>query len=149
MDKLVEFLTSKIGYTIAAILGFIVPGAIFVFTWKRDLYMQLDIIKLLLLSFGISFLLFVPVLIICVNILMLREKIFKARAEVPSIIFLPIVMNVLQMMLLITIKVINNEYSMQDFVKEFGVHTFWIIVILTALDSIIGMVLKIFKKKKQ
>lgn len=55
MEKLVDFLTSKIGYTLTIIAGFIVPGVMLIFIWNRELYMQLDIIKLLLASFGISF----------------------------------------------------------------------------------------------
>lgn len=146
MDELIKFLASKIGYTLAIILGFIVPGVMFVFVWNRSLYMELDIIKLLLLSFGISFLLFIPMFIICTKIMMLGEKIGKLETNIIPVIFLPIVMNVLEMMLLITIKIINSEYTIQNFCKEFGVPTFWIIIFLSAIDSLIGKVKKCKKK---
>ena len=55
MDRLIEFLTTKVGYVLTVILGFIVPGNVLIFVWNRNMYLEIDIIKLLILSFSISF----------------------------------------------------------------------------------------------
>ena len=63
MDKLVKFLTKKVGYVLAVILGFIAPGNVLLFAWDRNLYLEMDVVKLLILSFSISFITFIPNLI--------------------------------------------------------------------------------------
>lgn len=67
MEKLVEFLTEriKIGYSILVIMGFLLPGSMFVFIWNRDVYIALDIFQLILLSISIPFLLFIPNFLVC------------------------------------------------------------------------------------
>lgn len=62
MENLVKFLTEKIkiAHTLTVLLGFIVVGAMFVFVWNRDIYIELNALQLLLLSIGISFLIFIP-----------------------------------------------------------------------------------------
>lgn len=145
MEKLVDFLTSKIGYTLTIIAGFIVPGVMLIFIWNRELYMQLDIIKLLLASFGISFFLYIPMLIFGIKITSITEKISKKEAEGMAVLLVPVFLTVVEIMLLITIKIINTDYSMLDFVKEFGVTTFWCVVIISGLDFLIGLFVKIKK----
>ena len=142
MEKLVDFLTSKIGYTLTIIAGFIVPGVMFIFIWNRELYMQLDIIKLLLASFGISFFLYIPLLIFSIKITSITEKISKKEGEGMAVLLVPVFLTVLEMMLLMTIKIINTDYSMLDFVKEFGVVTFWCVVIISGIDFLIGLFVK-------
>lgn len=46
MDELIKFLTSKIGYTLTFIFGCLLPGNIMIFALDRQLYLQIDIIKL-------------------------------------------------------------------------------------------------------
>ena len=147
MDKLIEFLTSKIGYTIAVVLGFIIPGVMFIFIWNRELYMELDIIKLLLLSFGITFLLFIPIFFICMQLMMAGNKLKKVETDIFSLLFVPIAMTVLEMMLLMVTKILNNEYSILDFINEFGGTTFWIAVISLGINAVIDFIMK--KKNKQ
>lgn len=45
MDRLIEFLTTKVGYVLTVILGFIVPGNVLIFVWNRNVYLEIDIIK--------------------------------------------------------------------------------------------------------
>ena len=61
MEKLVEFFTTKKGLIIfmISILGFVFPGMLFVFTFNRELFMEMEIIKLIILSCSISFGLFI------------------------------------------------------------------------------------------
>ncbi len=74
MDKLIEFLTTKVGYVLTVILGFIAPGNVLIFAWNRELYLELDIIKLLILSFSISFITLIPNLIVTFIIYFIHER---------------------------------------------------------------------------
>ena len=49
MDKLIEFLTTKVGYVLTIVLGFIAPGNVLIFVWNRNMYLEMDIVKLLIL----------------------------------------------------------------------------------------------------
>ena len=50
---------SKIGYTLTAIIGGALPGSLLIFVWNRKLYMELDLLKLIILSFAIPGILYV------------------------------------------------------------------------------------------
>ena len=145
MEKLVDFLTSKIGYTLTIIAGFIVPGVMLIFIWNRELYMQLDLIKLLLASFGISFFLYIPLLIFGIKITSIVERVSKKEVEGMAVLLVPVFLTVVEIMLLMTIKIINTNYSMLDFVKEFGVTTFWCVAIISGIDFLLGLFFKIKK----
>ena len=62
MEKLVEFLTSKIGYTIAVIGGFLFPGLIFIFIWDKDLFINLNVVVLFTFAIAISFMLYLSLI---------------------------------------------------------------------------------------
>lgn len=54
MDKFMEYITAKIGMVLLVLMGILVPGVLTLFFYKRDIFMELDILKLLLLSCSIS-----------------------------------------------------------------------------------------------
>ena len=54
MDELIKYMISKIGYTLTAIIGGALPGSLLIFVWNRKLYMELDLLKLIILSFAIT-----------------------------------------------------------------------------------------------
>ena len=60
MEKLVEFLTSKIGYTIAIIGGLLFPGLIFIFVWDREFFVNINTLVLFVFATAISFMIYVP-----------------------------------------------------------------------------------------
>lgn len=84
-------------------------------------------------------------LIFGIKITSITEKISKKEAEGMAVLLVPVFLTVVEIMLLITIKIINTDYSMLDFVKEFGVTTFWCVVIISGLDFLIGLFVKIKK----
>lgn len=67
MDELVKFLTSKIGYTLVFALCIFLPGNLFIFIWNREVYLELDIIRLIMLSIAIPCVAFVLFLGITIN----------------------------------------------------------------------------------
>ena len=81
MEKLVEFLTSKIGYTIAVIGGFLFPGLIFIFIWDKDLFINLNVVVLFTFAIAISFILYIPNFILSIWAIELQEKMRKEKNE--------------------------------------------------------------------
>lgn len=81
MEKLVEFLTSKIGYTIAVIGGFLFPGLIFIFIWDKNLFINLNVVVLFTFAIAISFMLYIPNFILSIWAIELQEKMRKEKNE--------------------------------------------------------------------
>lgn len=74
MDKLIEFLTSKIGYTIAGIGGLLFPGLIFIFVWDREFFLEVNLVLLFVFSAAISSMVYIPNLAYFVWSQMKKEK---------------------------------------------------------------------------
>ncbi len=53
MDELIKYMTKKGPLTVLVIIGLLVPGVFTIFVFREDLLLQLDIFKLILLSFTI------------------------------------------------------------------------------------------------
>lgn len=81
MEKLVGFLTSKIGYTIAVIGGFLFPGLIFIFIWDKNLFINLNVVVLFTFAIAISFMLYIPNFILSIWTIELQEKMRKEKNE--------------------------------------------------------------------
>lgn len=113
MDELIKFLTSKIGYTLTAILGFGLPGNLFIFVWNRSLYVELDIVKLLVLSFAISFGLFIPNLLIFLSVISAKNQISKKKYGIYNIAFSAILATIIEITVMIVIKILNPEYTIK------------------------------------
>lgn len=146
MDKLIEFLTTKIGYTIAVVLGFLIPGNMFIFIWRRDLYLEMDIIKLLLLSFGIPFLIYIPNFIVGILYMNLREKIFGKDSDAPMfLLLLPMGLTVSVMSVAMVVKIINTNFTIEDFVIFYGV----VVILAGIIYGVLNVIPKrVFQKIK-
>lgn len=136
MDELIKFLTSKIGYTLIGILGFGLPGNLFIFVWNRSLYLDMDIIKLLILSFGIPFMVFIPNVFLCFEGLRVIELIFKKESSFNLIVFMPIVFMLIELMLGMVAKILNPIISISDFIIEIGPRMFWAFLAFTFINGI-------------
>lgn len=118
MDELIKFLTSKIGHTLTAILGFGLPGNLFIFVWNRNLYLEMDIIKLLILSFAISFMIFVPNVFLCTTICMAFDAVKKEKTSLYQLLFLPIIFTVTEIIVAMMVKIISPNYSIEMLLEE-------------------------------
>lgn len=146
MDELIKFLTTKIGYTLTIILGFIVPGNMFVFVWNRNLYMEMNIIKLLLLSFGISFLIFIPCGVFSLLLVYIMEKILKKESSFSMYIWVTVGLEIFSLSLGMIKKVFNNSYTITDFLKEF-VFPLSVDTCVLAIIAVISLIVCKIKKK--
>lgn len=116
MDKLVEFLTSKIGYVLVAILGFFVPGNVSIFIWNTKLYLDIDFIKLIMLSFGIPCISYVAVFIVEMAIVDFNDKLKGKETKLDNIVIIAVAMNVILFAIGIFCKIINTNYTVQQYV---------------------------------
>lgn len=146
MDELIKFLTTKIGYTLTIILGFIVPGNMFVFVWNRNLYMEMNIIKLLLLSFGIPFLIFIPCGVFSLLLVYIMEKILKKESSFSMYIWVTVGLEIFSLSLGMIKKVFNNSYTITDFLKEF-VFPLSVDTCVLAIIAVISLIVCKIKKK--
>ncbi|RHU79191.1 hypothetical protein DXC58_04135, partial [Ruminococcus sp. TF06-23] len=90
MDELIKYMISKIGYTLTAIIGGALPGSLLIFVWNRKLYMELDLLKLIILSFAIPGILYVCNIFVCLPIMSLYNE-FKHDTEIFSVEFIFII----------------------------------------------------------
>ena len=80
MEELAKFLTSKIGNTLIFILCLFVPGNLFIFLWNRDLYLELDIFRLGVLSITAPCTFFTLFIGLVTNIVIFETRINSKRA---------------------------------------------------------------------
>lgn len=145
MDELIKFLTSKFGYTIGAILGFGLPGNLFIFVWDREVYLDMNVIKLLILSFAISFVLFVPNILLIVMVIRIIEYIGKKQIEGWEILLLTISCTVLEMIYGMVVRMLNPMYTIVNYIEEIAPALFWGVVLALIIDCIIAIKKKIKK----
>lgn len=116
MDKLFEFLTSKIGYTIGIILGFLFPGMLFVFVWNCKVYFELGLVRLIILALCISFAIFIPNFFATSFSFMVQEKAGDREVELYSILGSPIVIANLEIYFALVYKLEKSEFTIIQFI---------------------------------
>lgn len=136
MDKLVEFLTSKIGYVLVAILGFFVPGNVFMFIWNRELYMDMNVIKLIMLSFSIPFITFIPIFIIITIGYAVNEKISKVNTKWYVLIGTPVATNAVILMQGMFEKINNPLYSIKKYITHVCIGISFVALLIAIVDII-------------
>ena len=118
MDELIKYMISKIGYTLTAIIGGALPGSLLIFVWNRKLYMELDLLKLIILSFAIPGILYVCNIFVCLPIMSLYNE-FKHDTEIFSVEFIfiiPAILTWIEIGYLVMSKILLPEYTIRDFV---------------------------------
>ena len=152
MDELVKYLTSKIGYTLAIIFGFGIPGNVLIFMWNRELYLKMDIFKLLIISFGIPFMLFIPNLILMAEIMILKSHFSKKEdksLEFDVTTGTAIICEVIEIGFIIALKINNSDFTVAKCCElvistiVFGSIAFMVI------ETIITKAIKINNKRKK
>lgn len=137
MDRLIEFLIKKAPYVLAVILGFIAPGNLFLFVWNRSLYVEMDVIKLLILSFGITYIVFIPNTIIFMLLYSIHKKREKEKQMQFTVKFQFVVysactmlLTVIELLTYIFYNVCGIQVTLNNLVSYFGIGTAITIVIL-------------------
>ena len=121
MDKLFEYLTSKIGFTLYAIIGFILPGVLFIFVWNRTLFLEIDVFKLILLSISISLPFFIVNLFIIIISNIVKEKLDNDCEDdetLINILGVCFVISYIEMFYGIIRKIYDADFLISNFISQ-------------------------------
>lgn len=168
MDELFKLLVKKVNYVAIIILGFIIPGNVLIFVWNQDLYFEIDIIRLLVLSFGIAFIVYVPNFILMILLIAFKailtegDKEQKCNedesqnqniTEVISAIIVPMVFEFGEIGAYIYSKIVSNNTSISEYCKYIGkyliqmIGVFFLLYIIVSIAS--PLILKVRNKLKE
>lgn len=145
MEKLVEFLTSKIGYTIAIIGGLLFPGLIFIFVWDREFFVNINILVLFVFATAISFMIYVPNIFFWLWCHDPDEKTQEKKdADKVEMLMIPLMMAFAEMSIAMIFRLNDESFSILKFV----VH---LLIILSGAGIILNVKRKIiyFLKKRK
>lgn len=151
MDRLIEFLTTKVGYVLTVILGFIVPGNVLIFVWNRNMYLEIDIIKLLILSFSISFVTLIPNLIAVIAMKFIKgvNKSSNNKEETKFDILYNIGFSVglvvIEMIFVIFMAICTENFQLKTYIMYAGLAITGIIIIYSAVMLLKQLIKKIRK----
>ena len=151
MDRLIEFLTTKVGYVLTVILGFIVPGNVLIFVWNRNVYLEIDIIKLLILSFSISFVALIPnlIVVIAMNFINGVNKSSNNKEETKFNILYNIGFSVglvvIEMIFVIFMAICTENFQLKTYIMYAGLAITGIIIIYSAVMLLKQLIKKIRK----
>lgn len=134
MEKLVEYFTSRIGITIIIIVCFFIPGVLFVFIWNRNLFINLDFFKLLLLIFSI------PISIFCLNMVGF-SGIYLRRADSKIGMIMILILTDFELYLPLFLKLRGVVFSVYEYIS--------IIMCVAGLFFLFDCIIKIPTKIKQ
>lgn len=148
MDKLVEFLTSKIGYTIAVIVGFLFPGMLFIFAWNREVYFELGLARLIILAFCIVFAIYMGNFLITGFACFIQEKAGDREADISYIIGMPLLITNLEIYAALFHKLEHDNFTIIQFVDiiiGFG----WLFAIVGIVPSAIKIAWRKIRRKRK
>lgn len=134
-EKLSEFLIQKAPYVLVIILGFIAQGNMFIFVYDKSLYMEMDVAKLLILSFGISFITYIPNAIIMFLIYWIqkvrdREKEYSLKFQFLFYSISAMVLTDVELLTYVFFKLCGIQTSISDIVFKFGIGAIIVIAFL-------------------
>ena len=147
MDKLVEFLTSKIGYTVAVIVGFLFPGMLFIFTWNREVYLELGLVRLIILALCIAFAIYIPHFLLVGITCFVQEKAGDREADVGYMIGMPLLITNFEIYYALLYKLEHNNFTIIQFVDVITIFA-WFLAIVGIIPSVIKIGWRKIRRKK-
>jgi len=147
MDKLVEFLTSKIGYTVAVIVGFLFPGMLFIFIWNREVYLELGLVRLIILALGIAFAIYILHFLLVGFTCFVQEKAGDREADLGYIIGMPLLITNIEIYYAMIYKLEHNNFTITQFV-DVVIGFAELLAIVGIIPSAIKIAWKKIRRKK-
>ncbi len=154
MDELFKFLAEKVNYVAVIILGFIIPGNVLIFVWNQELYFEIDIIRLLILSFGIAFMVYVPNFILTTLFITIKSILTewnkeqkcnengmqkRNMTELISMIIVPMFLEFCEIGVYIYSKIVSSNTSISEYCKYIGKYLIQMIGAFFALYIIVSI----------
>lgn len=145
MEELIKFLTSKIGYTVLFALCIFAPGNLFVFVWNQELYLEMDIVKLIILTSVISCVIYAVIFGILVLWLFFKKDIFNDTTInindcfSATAVFTFITINSMSL-------AVYSGYKLDDFIPLALILLIGSSVMILVIDELFTILKKIIKK---
>lgn len=90
MEKLVEFLTNRLGIAVSIIGGFILPGCLFIYVFDKEMFLEIDLLKLLILASGVCLAVYVIMFILSILYMCISEK-RTGKYDITDILLYPLI----------------------------------------------------------
>ena len=118
MDKFIEYVMDRYKWEniLLLILALILPGLVFIFVWNREVFLDMDVIKLLLFSFAMDFMIFIPNLIYATICTELESKYRTDGTDDRDLIPFAVIITVLTIACAVIYKLFNPTFSIPDFI---------------------------------
>lgn len=147
MEKLFEFLITKVGYTAIVILAFLFPGMLFIFIWNRDIYCELEVFRLLILALAITLAIFIGnfLAVSCYSVIQIQAG--DMEIDRPYMFGFPIFLTNLEIYFGLIYKLENPNFTIILFVNILLLFDF-AILIFGSLPSLIKMLWRKIRKRK-
>lgn len=91
MEKLVEFLTNRLGIAVSIIGGFILPGCLFIYVFDKEMFLEIDLLKLLILASGVCLAVYVIMFILSILYMCISEKNGLGKYDITDILLYPLI----------------------------------------------------------
>ncbi|MBD5461496.1 MAG: hypothetical protein HDR24_00325 [Lachnospiraceae bacterium] len=124
MEKLVEFLTNRIGITVSVIGGVILPGCLFIYVFDKDVFLEMNLIKLLILASAICLAVYVVMFVLFALVVCLSESQDLKKYDLTDILLHPLVHSNMIIYACILEKLFKKDLPITHFIKRWVVAIF-------------------------
>lgn len=144
MEKLIEFFTNRLGITVSIIGGFILPGCLFIYVFDKDMFLEIDLLKLIILASAVCFAIYAVILILSTLVMRLNERHGLKKYDITDILLYPLIYSNLFVYACMLEKLFRKESPITYFIGH------WSVAIIIAYVIIhIHLFFSIWRKKRK
>lgn len=124
MEKLIEFFTNRLGISISIIGGFILPGCLFIYVFDKEMFLEMNIVKLLILASSICLAVYVIMFILSTLYMCISDKNGLKKYDITDILLYPLVYSNLLIYFWMLGKIFRKDLQITYFIKNWSVAIF-------------------------
>lgn len=144
MEKLIEFFTNRLGIAISIIGGFILPGCLFIYIFDKEMFLEIDLLKLLILASSICLAVYVMMFILSVLYMCISDKNGLKKYDITDILLYPLVYSNLLIYFWMLGKIFRKDLQITYFIE------FWSVTIFIAgIIIYMQLFVSILKKRRR
>lgn len=130
MEKLIEFFTNRLGITASIIGGFILPGCLFIYVFDKEMFLEIDFLKLLILASSVCLAIYVIMFILSILYMSIREKNGLEKYDITDVLLYPLIYSNLLIYVCILGKLFRKDLQITYFIESFSIPIFIAVVII-------------------
>lgn len=121
MEKLIEFFTNRLGIATSIIGGFILPGCLFIYIFDKEMFLEIDLLKLLILASGICLAVYVIMFILSILYMYISDKSGLKKYDITDILLYPLVYSNLLIYFWMLEKIFRKDLQIMYFIEFWSV----------------------------